>query len=285
MNDDRPADAGKNEGVPITTIRPPVPWAPINIRELAGSRELIATFVLRDVRLRYKQTALGILWTVIQPLFMMAIFTFIFGGLAKIPSDGIPYPLFVFSALIPWILFSEGLTRSTGSMVANAAIMTKVYFPRLVMPLAGVLSPLVDFTVSFFILLAMMAWFGFLPAVTVVAIPMFVLLALAASLGTGLWLSALNVRFRDFQYTVPFLIQIWFFASPIVYPATLVPEPVRLLYWLNPMAGVIEGFRWALFGTPLPGPMALVSAGIVIILLVTGVFYFRRMEQTYADVV
>jgi lipopolysaccharide transport system permease protein len=215
----------------------------------------------------------------------MLIFTIFFGSLAKIPSEGIPYPLFVLSALLPWTLFAEGLTRSTTSMVLNANIMTKVYFPRLIMPLSSVISPLVDFGISFIILIIMMVYYGFVPSLNLVFLPFFLLLALATSLGVGLWLSALNVKYRDFQYTVPFLIQIWMFASPVVYASSLVPSPLRIWYGLNPMAGVIEGFRWALLGSGAPSAMILVSVGMVILLLVSGMFYFRRMEQYYADIV
>jgi lipopolysaccharide transport system permease protein len=271
--------------IPTLIIRPPKKWVPIDFHEIWAYRELLSAFVRRDVKIRYKQTALGFLWAVIQPLFMMVIFTIFFGGLAKIPSDGVPYPLFSFAALLPWTLFAEGITRSTMSMVSNANIMTKVYFPRLIMPIAGILSPFVDFAVSFLILIAIMAFYGFVPTPNVVFLPLFILLALATSLGVGLWLSALNVKYRDFQYTIPFIIQFWMFASPVVYPASLLPDPVRFLYGLNPMAGVIEGFRWALLGTGMPGAMMLVSVGMVIVLLITGIFYFRRMEQYYADIV
>jgi lipopolysaccharide transport system permease protein len=271
--------------VPTLVIRPPRKWVPVDLKELWAYRELIAAFTMRDVKLRYKQTGLGIAWAVLQPLLTMVIFTIFFGGLAHIPSDGIPYPLFVLSALLPWTLFAEGLTRSTTTMVLNSNIMTKVYFPRLIMPLASILSPLVDFAVSFIILLAMMVYYGFVPTANIVFLPLFLLLALATALGVGLWLSALNVRYRDFQYTVPFLIQIWMFASPVVYAASLVPESFRVWYGLNPMAGVIEGFRWALLGNGSPSAMILVSVGMVIVLLVSGMFYFRRMEQYYADIV
>jgi len=266
-------------------ISPPKKWIPVNLRELWNYRELLFSFTWRDIKIRYKQTALGFLWAIIQPLFMMIIFTVFFGRLAKIPSDGIPYPLFVLAALLPWTLFSEGITRSTSSMITNASIMTKVYFPRLIMPISGVLSPLVDFVFSFSILIVMMALYGFIPTLNILILPLFILLALATSLGIGLWLSALNVQYRDFQYTIPFLIQLGLFASPVVYPASLVPESVRFLYGLNPMAGVIEGFRWALLGTEMPGAMILVSVGMVVVLLVSGAFYFRKMEQYYADVV
>jgi len=266
-------------------IAPPARWNPVNLAELWNYRELLYSFTWRDVKIRYKQTALGFLWAVIQPLFMMLIFTVFFGRLAKIPSDGIPYPLFVLAALLPWTLFAEGITRSTSGMITNAHIMTKVYFPRMIMPLAGILSPLVDFVFSFLVLLVFMAYFGFVPTMNIIFLPLFILLALATSLGIGLWLSALNVKYRDFQYTIPFMIQLGLFASPVVYPASLVPETYRFLYGLNPMAGVIEGFRWALLGTEVPGAMILVSAAVVLVLLVSGAFYFRRMEQYYADVV
>lgn len=270
---------------PTLIIRPPRKWVPVDLHELWNYRELLTSFTMRDIKIRYKQTALGFLWAIIQPLFMMLIFTIIFGGFAKIPSEGIPYPLFSFAALLPWMLFSEGLTRSTMSMVANANIMTKVYFPRLIMPISGILSPLVDFAVSISILVLMMAYYGFVPTINVVFLPLFILLALATSLGIGLWLSALNVKYRDFQYTVPFIIQLWMYASPVVYPASMIPEALRPLYGLNPMAGVIEGFRWALLGTEIPGSMIFVSVGVVAVLLVSGMFYFRRMEQYYADIV
>jgi lipopolysaccharide transport system permease protein len=271
--------------VPTIIIRPPRKWVPVDLKELWAYRELITAFTLRDVKLRYKQTGLGIAWAVLQPLLTMVIFTIFFGGLAKLPSDGVPYPLFVLAALLPWTLFAEGLTRSTTTMVTNSNIITKVYFPRLIMPLSSILSPLVDFAVSFIILLAMMVYYGFVPTVNILFLPVFLLLALATALGVGLWLSALNVKYRDFQYTVPFLIQIWMFASPVAYAASLVPESIRVWYGLNPMAGVIEGFRWALLGTGAPSAMVLVSVGMVLLILVSGMFYFRRMEQYYSDIV
>ena len=271
--------------VPTLIIRPPRKWVPVDLHELWAYRELITSFTLRDVKLRYKQTGLGIAWAVLQPLLTMVIFTVFFGGLAKIPSDGVPYPLFVLAALLPWTLFAEGLTRSTTSMVTNSNIMTKVYFPRLIMPLSSIISPLVDFAVSFIILIAMMVYYGFMPTLNILFLPVFLLLALATALGVGLWLSALNVKYRDFQYTVPFLIQIWMFSSPVVYAASLVPDSMRVWYGLNPMAGVIEGFRWALLGTGAPSAMVLVSVGMVLVILISGMFYFRRMEQYYADIV
>lgn len=274
-----------DDQVPTLIIRPPKKWVPVNLSEIWSYRELLASFTRRDIKIRYKQTALGFLWVIIQPLFMVVIFSIFFGGLANVPSDDVPYPLFVLAALLPWTLFAEGLTRSTTSMVTNSQIMTKVYFPRLIMPISGVLSPLVDFVVSISILAVFMAYYGFVPTINVVLLPLFILLALATSLGVGLWLSALNAKYRDFQYTVPFIIQLWMFASPVVYSASLLPESVRFLYGLNPMAGVIQGFRWALLGTEMPGSMILVSVGMVALLLITGLFYFRRMEQYYADIV
>jgi lipopolysaccharide transport system permease protein len=271
--------------IPTLVIRPPRKWVPVDLKELWAYRELITAFTMRDIRLRYKQTGLGIAWAVLQPLLTVVVFTIFFGGLAHLPTDGFPYPLFYISGLIAWNLFSDGLTRSTTSMVTNSNIMTKVYFPRMVVPLASILSPLVDFAVSFILVLAIMVYYGFVPTINIIFLPLFLLLALATSLGVGLWLSALNVRYRDFQYTVPFMIQIWMFVSPLVYPASLVPASLRIWYGLNPMAGVIEGFRWALLGDGMPSAMILVSVGMVILILVSGMFYFRRMEQYYADIV
>jgi len=270
---------------PTIKIRPPRRWVPVDFHELGEYRELLFSFVSRDVKIRYKQTVLGFLWAIIQPLFLMVVFTLFFGRIANIPSDGIPYPLFSFAALIPWTLFAEGLTRSSTSMVNNANIITKVYFPRLIIPISGILSPLVDFTIAFIILLLMMAYYGFVPTIAIVFLPFFILLALLTSLSVGLWLSALNVKYRDFQYTIPFIIQIWLFVSPVVYPASMIPQQWQFLYALNPMSGVIEGFRWALLGTNPPQGMILISAVVVVFLLVGGLFYFKRMEQYFADVV
>lgn len=273
------------EKPPVIVIRPMKGWVPVDLRELWDYRELLYSFITRDIKVRYKQTALGAAWAVIQPLFMMIVFTLAFGKLAKIPSEGLPYPLFSYAALLPWTLFAEGITRSTNSMISNAGIMTKVYYPRLIMPVAGVLSPLIDFIIAFIILLGMMLYYGFLPNANILFLPVFLVLGLATSLGVGLWLSALNVQYRDFQYTVPFLIQLWLFASPVVYPSSLLPEPYRMIFGLNPMAGVIEGFRWALLGTAPPSALIVVSALMVTIILISGAFYFKRMEKIFADVV
>ena len=267
------------EPEPTIKIRPQKKWVPVDLHELWEYRELLVSFFTRDVKIRYKQTVLGFLWAIIQPLFLMVVFSLFFGRLAQVPSDGIPYPLFSFAALLPWTLFAEGLTRSSTSMVNNANIMTKVYFPRLIMPLSGILSPLVDFTIAFVILLLMMAYYGFVPTIAIILLPFFVLLALMTSLSVGLWLSALNVKYRDFQYTIPFIIQMWLFVSPVVYPASMIPQQWQFLYALNPMSGVIEGFRWALLGTSPPQAMILVSVIVVVFLLVGGLFYFKRMEQ------
>lgn len=271
--------------VPTIIIEPPKKWVPVDFREIWQYRELLYFFVWRDVKVRYKQTGLGFAWAIIQPLFTMIIFTIFFGGLAKIPSEGIPYPLFSLAALLPWNLFAEGMTRSTNSMVQNAHIMTKVYFPRLILPISAIISPLVDFGVAFSILVVMMIYYGFVPGLAVILLPCFIALAVLTSFSVGLWLSALNVKYRDFQYTVPFLVQLWMFASPVVYPASLLPDSLKLLYGINPMAGVIEGFRWVLLGTSPPSAMIGVSVAVVAILCITGIFYFRRTEQYFADII
>lgn len=273
------------ENIPNIIIRPPKKWIPLDFHELWEYRELLLNFVSRDIKVRYKQTALGFLWAIIQPLFMMLIFTIFFGVFANIPSDGVPYPLFNYAALLPWTLFSEGLTRSTTSMVINAPIMTKVYFPRLIMPISGILSPLVDFFIAFIILVLMMLYYGFLPTTAIFLLPLFIVLALTASLALGLWLSALNVKYRDFQYTLPFIIQLGLYASPVVYSSSIIPAQYQLIYGLNPMVCVIDGFRWALLGSKPPEAMMLVSIAVVFVLLIGGLFYFKKMEQFFADIV
>ncbi len=274
------------ENLPTFSIEPPTGWSSIGLRELWEYRELLYFLIWRDVKVRYKQTALGAAWAVIQPFFMMVVFSLFFGKLAGIPSDGIPYPVFAFCALLPWQLFAHALTESSNSLVANERLITKVYFPRLVVPLAAVLGGLVDFAIAFVILLAMMIYFGIVPGWQVVTLPAFILLAVMTALAVGLWLSALNVKYRDVRYTMNFLIQFWLFATPVAYPSSLIPEQWRWLYGLNPMAGVVEGFRWALLGkTDPPGALLGVSIAVVILLLVGGLYYFRKMEQEFADVV
>src|SRR6266566_7702204 len=271
--------------LPTFFIDPPSGWTSIGFRELWEYRELLYFLTLRDIKVRYKQTALGAAWAVIQPFFMMVVFSLFFGRLAKIPSDGIPYPIFTFCALLPWQLFAHALTESSNSLVANERLITKVYFPRLVVPIAAVLGGLVDFAVAFVILLGMMFYYGIFPTWQIITLPGFLLLAIMTALGVGLWLSALNVQYRDVRYTINFLIQFWLFATPVAYPSSIVPERWRPLYGLNPMAGVVEGFRWALLGSKPPGAMLAVSVAVVIVLLVGGLYYFRRMEQEFADVV
>lgn len=268
------------------TIRPPSGWAPIGFKELWAYRELLYFLVWRDIKVRYKQTALGAAWAVIQPLFMMAVFSLFFGRLGNMPSDGIPYPIFVYCALLPWQLFAQALAESSSSLVANERLITKVYFPRLVIPIAAVLGGLADFAIAFSILIGLIIYYGIVPSVAILALPLFILLAVATALAAGLWLSALNVKYRDVRYTLTFITQFWLFATPVAYSSSIVPEQWRPLYGLNPMAGVVEGFRWALLGkTEGPGLLLGVSASVVIIGLIGGLFYFRRMEDSFADVV
>lgn len=270
----------------LLRIKPQVGWANLGLSELWRYRELLFFLVWRDIKVRYKQTALGAAWAVIQPFFTMIVFSLFFGKLADMPSDGIPYPIFSFAALVPWTFFSNALTQSSNSLVQNSNLVRKVYFPRLAIPIASVFAGVVDFVIAFVVLLGMMAAFGIFPGSRVVLLPFLLLLALVTSLGVGLWLSALNVQFRDVRYTVPFLTQFWMFATPIAYPSSLLPEPWRTIYGINPMVGVIEGFRWALLGTETaPGPMLAVSSLAAIVLIVGGAFYFRRMENGFADVI
>lgn len=267
-------------------IRPATGWPSVGLKELWQYRELLYFLAWRDIKVRYKQTALGIGWAIIQPFFIMLVFSIFFGHLAKVPSDGIPYPLFVYCALVPWNLFAHSLTESSSSLVANERLITKIYFPRLIVPISAVLAGLVDFAISFIVLVAMMIYYGVAPGVMALSLPLFVLLAVMTALGAGLWLSALNVRYRDVRYVLTFLTQLWLFATPVAYPSSLVPEPWRAVYGLNPMAGVVEGFRWALLGKAgRPGSLLVVSILVAILMLVSGLFYFRRMEATFADVI
>jgi len=280
------AGAPDDPELPVTVIRPSSGWVPLKLRELWSYRELLYFLVWRDVKVRYKQTALGAAWAIIQPFFTMLVFSLFFGRLANIPSDNIPYPLFSFAALVPWTFFANGLGQSSDSLVGNANLIKKVYFPRLVVPFAAVLSGVVDFVLAFVVLLVMMLFYGRVPTINAIWLPLLLLLALITALGVGLWLSALNVEYRDVRYVVPFLTQFWLFATPIAYPSSLLSEPWRTLYGLNPMVGVVEGFRWALVGTDTaPGAIVLVSALAALAILISGSYYFRRMEQTFADVV
>ena len=272
--------------VAVFRIQPAHGWVSLRLWELWEYRELLYFLTWRDVKVRYKQTALGAGWAILQPLLTMMVFSLFFGRLAKVPSDGIPYPIFSFAALVPWTFFAHGLNQSSNSLIGSANLIRKVYFPRLTIPIAAVFSGLVDFALSFAVLLGLMMLYGVTVTAKLVWLPPFVLLSLAASLGVGLWLSALNVQFRDVRYVVPFLSQLWLFATPVAYPSSMLAEPWRILYGLNPMAGVVEGFRWALLGTrTAPGPMIAVSSLAALAILVSGAFYFRRMERTFADVV
>jgi len=273
-------------GAPVIRIEPSVGWISLRLNELWQYRELLYFLVWRDVKVRYKQTVLGAGWAIIQPFFTMVVFSLFFGKLAKIPSDGIPYPIFSFAALVPWTFFVSGLSQASNSLVGSGHIIKKVYFPRLAIPIASVLVGIVDFILSFMTLLAMMYYYGISITMNAVWVPLFIALAFVTSLGVSLWLAALNVQFRDVRYVVPFITQIWLFATPIVYPSSLLSEPWRTLYGINPMVGVVEGFRWALLGTSTaPGAIIFVSSLVALLVLIGGAYYFRRMEKTFADIV
>jgi lipopolysaccharide transport system permease protein len=271
---------------PSIRIDPATRWASIDFRELWEFRELLYFLTWRDIKIRYKQTVLGAAWAIIQPVFMMLVFSLFFGRLAKVPSDGIPYPVFTFCALLPWQLFAHSVAEASNSVVGNQNLITKVYFPRLVIPLSAVLGGLVDFAISFVVLLGLVLWYGIVPGWGIITLPGFVLLAICTALAVGLWLSALSVKYRDVRYLINFLLQFWMFATPVVYSSSIVPEKWRALYGLNPMAGVVEGFRWALLGkSSALGSMLWVSIAVVVIVMIGGVYYFRRMEQEFADIV
>ena len=269
---------------PAVRIQPSKGWVRLQLRDLWEYRELLYFLAWRDVKVRYKQTALGAAWAILQPFLTMVVFSIFFGHLARMPSDGVPYPVFSYAALVPWTFFANGLATSSNSLVSNANLISKVYFPRLVVPIAGVLSGSVDLILAFIVLVGMMLYFGLVPTLNVVFLPFFALLAVVASLAVGIWLSALNVEFRDVRYVVPFLVQLWLFATPIAYPTSLLHGAWRTVYGLNPMVGVVEGFRWALLGTRGDlGPSVAVSAAVSVLLLIAGALYFRRMEKTFAD--
>jgi len=272
--------------LPTFVIQPPSGLDSLGVAALWEYRELLYFLAWRDIKVRYKQSFIGAGWAIIQPVMTMAIFTVIFGNFAKIPSDGLPYAVFAYTALLPWTYFSSALARSGTGLVNNANLITKVYFPRLIIPLASVIAPAVDFLFAFLVLLGLMAWFGIAPTWGILVLPFFFLLAMTTALAIGLWLSPLNARYRDVGHTIPFLTQFWMFASPVVYPVSMIPESWRLLYSLNPMVGVIEGFRWALLGKGNPdfGSM-LVSVAVVLVLLAGGIVFFKRMERTLADVI
>jgi lipopolysaccharide transport system permease protein len=278
--------AASVQEVPTIRIEPSRGWVSLKLHDLWEYRELLYFLTWRDIKVRYKQTVLGAAWAIIQPFFTMVIFSLFFGRLAKVPSDGIPYPIFSYAALVPWTFFANGLNLASNSLVASANLIKKVYFPRLAMPIATVLSGIVDFVLAFIVLIGMMLYYGMFPTANVIWLPFLLFLALMTSLGVSLWLSAMNVQFRDVKYTIPFLTQFWLFATPIAYPSSLLSEPWRTLYAINPMVGVVEGFRWALLGTETaPGPIVAVSFLAALALLTSGAYYFRRMEKTFADVV
>jgi lipopolysaccharide transport system permease protein len=271
---------------PLVRIEARRRWLALDLGELWAYRELLYFFVWRDIKVRYKQTVIGAAWAVLQPVLTMLVFSLFFGKLAKIPSQGLPYPIFYYSALLPWMYFATAMQGATAIVVDNQRVVTKIYFPRVVLPIASVLSGLVDFGISFGVFLIMMAYYRMMPTAAVIWLPAFLLLAVLTALGVGLWLSALNALYRDVRYVVPFLVQFWLFASPVAYPSSLVPAKWRWLYGLNPMAGVIEGFRWALTGHGQPpGPMLAASSAAVILLVLSGLLYYRAVEGTMADVV
>ncbi len=272
--------------MPVTVLRASHGWVPVNLSKIWAYRELLYFLVWRDVKVRYKQTVLGASWAIIQPVFTMVVFSIVFGRLAGIPSDGVPYPVFAYAALVPWTYFANAVTQASNSLVQNERMITKVYFPRVILPMSSMGVGLVDAAIAFSVLLAMLLFYGIMPSIAILALPVFILLASATALAVSLWLSALNVTFRDVRYTTTFLIQFWLFATPVAYPSSLVPDRWRALYGLNPMAGVVEGFRWSLLGdVQAPGPLLVVSMLTVLVVLAGGLFFFSRMERTFADVV
>lgn len=271
---------------PLTVIEPPRGWWRINFRELWEFRELLYFLSWRDILLRYKQTVLGVLWAVLQPLLTMVVFSVIFGGFAKLPSSGIPYPLFTYAALLPWQFFSRAVADTATSLVSNQQLVTKIYFPRFFLPVAPILSGLVDFVIAFVILLGMMWYFHQPILINIFVLPVLVFATMLISLAVGLWLSALNVKYRDVRYIVPFLTQAWLFVTPVAYASKIVPEQFRAIYGLNPMAGVVDGFRWALFGQQTAsGALLPASAAATVVLLVGGLIYFHRLESEFSDII
>ena len=274
----------RNAAAPVTRIEPPRGWFNLRLKELWDYRELLYFLVWRDVKIRYKQTAIGVVWVILQPLLTMLVFTLFFGKLAKLPSQGLPYQVFYFAAVVPWMYFSYSLVNATNVVVENQRVVTKVYFPRLILPFSAVLSGLVDFSIGFVVLLIFTLSYGLRPGITVLLLPLFLLLATLTALGVGLWLSALNALYRDVKYLIPFLTQFWMLASPVAYPSSMVPERFRWIYGLNPMAGVIEGFRWALTGHgQAPSSVLIASSSMVVLLVFGGLIFFNRMEGSIAD--
>jgi lipopolysaccharide transport system permease protein len=282
----RPApDDGEVADAPVTIIEPGRHGLLAELREVFRYRELLYFLIWRDVKVRYKQTILGALWAILKPFASMVVFSIFFGRLAKMPSDGVPYPIFIYAALLPWQFFEGALTRSSGSLVGSANLITKVYFPRVIIPAAGALAGVVDFFFAALVMFGLMAYYQFSPHWGLLAVPLLLLLAWALAVGVGLCLSAVNVRFRDIGYIVPFFVQMWMFVTPVVYPLSLAPGKYRPFMIANPVTGVIEGFRWAFLGRPFPGTALLYSTGVAIILLLVAQSYFRRVERSFADVV
>ena len=279
--------SSKSVDIPMVRIEATKGWTALNLKELWEFRELLYFFTWRDIKVRYKQTVLGASWAILQPLFAMLVFSVVFGRLANMPSDGIPYPLFSFAALVPWYFFANGIGSASNSLVVGSNLLKKVYFPRMALPISAIFGGFVDFVLAFSVLFLMMLFYGVMPTANVVWLPFLLVLIFITSMGVSFWLSAMNVQFRDVRYVVPFFIQAWMFITPVVYPASLIQDPfLQIIYALNPMVGVIEGFRWALLGTDTaPGPMIAISFLVSVSLLVSGAFYFRRMEKTFADVV
>ena len=268
-------------------IRPPKGWTPINFRDLWMYRELIYFMTLRNIQVRYKQSLLGIMWAILRPFLTMVVFSIFFGGFAKIPTDNnIPYPIFTFAGILPFELFSKAISDTSNSLVHNSHMITKVYFPRMILPISSVFSTVLDFVIGLAVLIGMMLYYHITPSIQALwAIPVFLLLAMVSALGIGLWLSAMNVLYRDINYITPFINQLWMYITPIAYSSTLVSEKWQVLYSINPMKAVVDGFRWCLLGAPQTTSTAWISAGVAVILLISGLFYFRRMERTFADMV
>lgn len=269
-----------------TVISPSKGWLSLNLKEVWEYRELLGILAWRDVSVRYKQSIVGVGWAIIQPLMTMIIFTIIFGMFAKLPSDGLPYPIFSYCALLPWTYFARSLGDSSDSLVGSSHLITKVYFPRLILPISKVFSGLIDFAIAFAILLGMMAWYRIAPTKGLLALPLFIGIAMLAALGVGTWFTALNVRYRDVKFVVPFLVQFWMYASPVAYSTSIIPEKWQWIYGLNPMVGVIEGFRWAMLGKAAPSiTLLLIPSLIIFAILISGLYYFRKMEKTFADII
>jgi len=285
-NEAYPSMVGADMHRPVVRRQARPGWVAIDFAELWQYRELLVFYAVRDIKVRYKQTVLGAAWAVLQPVMTMVVFSIFFGKLAKVPSDGLPYPIFTFCALLPWQLFAFALTQSSNSLIQDAQVLTKVYLPRLIIPLSSVVAGLIDFAIAFVVLIGIMFYYDIIPGWQVITLPLFIVFALAAALSVGIWLSALNVKYRDIRYTLPFLAQFWLFVTPVAYSSSLVPSKWQALYAINPMVGVVEGFRWALLGKSAPpGVMLVVSVTATILLLAGGMFYFRRMEKTFADII